>query len=88
MLDLTEKQKENEQWYKEHLDSFLKDQKLKGKYLVIHDKKVKKAFEHEHNAIEFVFKEYKNFDECIIREAIDEKEVINFVNVKFRPIRQ
>ena len=86
MLDLTKKQKENEKWYKEHLDSFLKDSQLKYKYLVIRNQEIEKTFEHEHNAIEYVFQKYKGLDECIIREVIDEKEVINFVNVKFKPI--
>ena len=81
MFDLTKKQKENEQWYKANLNSFLEDKELKGKYLVIHNKEIKKVFDNEHKALEFAFKEYKNFDECI-REVIDEKEIINFVNVK------
>ena len=83
MFDLTKKQKENEQWYKENLNSFLEDKELKGKYLVIHNKEIKKVFNNEHKALEFAFEEYKTFDECIVREVIDEKKVINFVNVKF-----
>ena len=85
MLKLTQKQKGNEQWYKENLVSFLKDRKLKGKYLVIHNKEIKKSFDNEHKAIEFAFEKYQNFNECIVREVIDEKSIVNFLNVKFSP---
>ena len=86
MYDLTEKQKENEGWFEDHLEDFLKNLEYKGKYLVIHNREVKKAFEYEHHAIEFAAREFKSFDECIIREVIDEREIVNFVNVQFGPI--
>ena len=86
MLDLTKKQKENSQWYKNHSKEILENPKYKGKHLVICKKKILAAFNSEHHAIDFVAKKIKSFDECIIQEAIDESEIINFVNVRFQPI--
>ncbi len=86
MFDLTDRQKENTQWYEEHLKEVLENPKYKGKYLVIHEKSILASFNSEHHAIDFVAKELKSFDECIIEQAIDESEIVNFVNVQFQTI--
>ena len=86
MIDLTEIQKENIKWFKENLKGILKKPAYKDKHLVIHNKEIVNAFEHAHHAIDFVIKKFKSFDECVIQEAIDEKEVINFINVQVKSI--
>ncbi len=86
MLDLNEKQKENSQWYKDHLKEILENPKYKGKHLIIHEKRILASFNSEHHAIDFVAKRLRSFDECIIQEAIDENEIVNFINVQFQPI--
>ena len=86
MLDLNEKQKENSQWYKDNLKEILKNPNYKGKHLVIHEKQIVASLDYEHHAIDFVVKKFKSFDECIIQEAIDESEIVNFINAQFQPI--
>ena len=86
MFDLTKKQKENEEWYEQNKESIVENLRYKNKYLVIYNKKIIKAFEHSQEAISFALKEYHGFNECIVKEAINEKEVINFVNVHVKTL--
>ena len=87
MIDFTRKQKENLKWFEDNLNHLLKNPNYKNKYLVIHDKKVLNAFDHSSQALNFVLKTFNNsFDECIIQEAVDSKEVMNFVNVRLKKI--
>ena len=86
MVGLTKAQKKNIKWFEDNLKDILKNPDYKDKHLVIYNKEIIRTFEHAHHAIDFAAKKFKNFDECVIQEAIDEKEIINFVNVQVKSI--
>ena len=86
VFDLTEKQKENEKWYEQNEENIIMDLKYKNKHLVIYNKKIIQAFEHSQEAVNFALKEYQGFDECVIKEAVDEKEAVSFINVHVKAL--
>ena len=59
----TEKQKENIKYFEENLEEFLKDDLLKGKYIVIHDKEIKNSFDTFEATLKYAIENSENGNE-------------------------
>ncbi len=74
----TEKQKENIKYFEENLEEFLKDDLLKGKYIVIHDKEIKNSFDTFEATLKYAIENYRK-DELIIQQVISKNDYINYL---------
>lgn len=75
---LTEKQKENLNFFKDNLDKYLQDNLLKDKFVVIHEKTIVKAFDSFEAALSYAVSTLPN-DEFIIQEVISDSDTVNFL---------
>ena len=75
---LTERQKENLEYFKENLDTYLADKLLKAKFIVIHDKKKYGVFDSFEKAITEAVASLPR-DEFIIQQVISESDTVNFL---------
>ena len=65
-------------FFEENLESFLSDNTLKDKYIVISDASVKGAYDDFSAALEFASANFQE-GEFIIQQVINENEQINFL---------
>lgn len=72
--------KDNLEFFQEQLPKLLRDPLFTGKYVVIHGKSIKGAFDNFENAVRYAA-EHLPSGEFIIQRVVDEAEVINFVRV-------
>ena len=69
---------ENFDFFNENLENYLKDEKMKFKFLVIHNKDVVQHFDTFEMAIQFA-STHLPLDEFIIQQVIGKDEQINFI---------
>ena len=74
----SKKQLKNLRYFDDNLEDFLNNDLLKGKYVVIHDEKVKGSFDDFGLAIQFALEHFSQ-DEFVIQQVINNKEIVNFI---------
>lgn len=78
MKFLSNKQKENLQYFKKNLNKYLSDPLLKNKYIIIHDKKKYGVFDSFEKALNEAVTNLSK-DEFIIQQVISENDTVNFL---------
>lgn len=76
---MSDKKAENIAFFKENLPAWLADEKLRDKYVVIHDRKVRGAFDTFNAALRDAVLRFPS-DEFVIQQVIDASEVVNFIH--------
>lgn len=70
--------KENIDFFYDNLESFLKDETLLYKYLVIHKKEVKKSFKEFPEALKYAVVNLPK-NEYVIQQVLKKDETVNFI---------
>jgi hypothetical protein len=78
MVDFTDKQEINLAFYKSHLEEFLSNNLLKGKYVVISDEKIQGAFDTLEVAISYAVDHFQVGD-YILQQIINEDDIVSFL---------
>ena len=71
--------KENVDFFYANLEKYLKDPNLLHKYLVIHDKEVKKSFEKFSDALDYGVNNLPD-DEFIIQMVLEEEDTVYIIS--------
>ena len=79
MAVFTEKQKACIVYFKQNIDTWLKDDLKKGKYVVIADEKTQGIYDSFGNAFDYAFANFKQGD-FIIQEIFDKNDVVSFLS--------
>lgn len=75
---LTPKQKENYDFFSEHIAEYLKNPIMKNKFAVICNKEIKAVYDSFGSAYDAACAQYP-MDEFIVQQIIDESETVEFL---------
>ena len=75
---MEQKKKENIDFFYENLKDYLKDEKLKYKYVVIYNKELKNSFDTFDRALEYALSNFPQ-SEFAIQQVIGQDEQIGFL---------
>jgi len=78
MYDLTQSQIKDLSFFEGHVDSFMNDDKLRYKHLIIADCKVIESFDGLDTAVQYAAENLKP-GEYIISQVLIEDEIVNFI---------
>lgn len=76
-----DRQAANIEFFQKNLGTYLNDQLLRDKFLVISDKSIKGQFDNFENALTYAVTQKLEAGEFIIQQVIDEREIINFLGI-------
>lgn len=77
-MDKESIKKENIDFFYDNLETFLKDESLLHKFLVIHNKEVKKAFKEFPEALKYAVVNLPK-NEYVIQQVMKKNETVNFI---------
>ena len=80
MTDFTERQKKDIAYFRSHLDEFVDDKLLKGKFVVISNEEIQNSFDSFNTALEYAIKNFEKGN-YIVQEIIDPRKINNFIRV-------
>jgi hypothetical protein len=77
-MDKESIKKQNIDFFYDNLGNFLRDKSLLYKYLVIHNKEVKKVFKEFPEALKYAVDNLPK-NEYVIQQVLNKKEMVNFI---------
>lgn len=75
---MTTKKQENIDFFNSNFQTYLANNMLKSKFVVIHNKELKASFDTFSSALEFASSKFPT-DEFVIQQVIGQDEQINFI---------
>jgi hypothetical protein len=78
-IPMSDKKAPNIAFFRDNLSSWLKDEKLHNKFIVIHDRTVRGAFDTFNAALRDAVSRFPS-DEFVIQQVIDASEVVNYIH--------